>query len=77
MLQGAGPTVPRGKRRRRGEVGNGGDDCDEIEREDGPPAFLGIAGGMIDISVGARGALVSLAADLVAQVCGEILRLKL
>lgn len=39
-------------------------------REDGPPAFLGQAakGGMLDLAANAREALVSLAADLVAQV---------
>lgn len=45
---------------------NGGKDG----QEDGPPAFLGqgARGGMMDVASNAREALVSLAADLVAQV---------
>lgn len=46
-------------------VGGGGG---HTGREDGPPAFLGRTGGMMDLAMDARGTLVSLAADLVAQV---------
>lgn len=48
--------------------GGGGGSGGASEREDGPPAFLGRARGMMDVAGDARGALVSLAADLVAQV---------
>ncbi|CAM9816122.1 unnamed protein product, partial [Ectocarpus sp. 12 AP-2014] len=62
----------KGKRRAGGEdhvdgSGGGGED----EREDGPPAFLGrgARGSMMkDVASNAREALVSLAADLVAQL---------
>ncbi|CAM9115468.1 unnamed protein product [Laminaria digitata] len=48
--------------------GGGGGGGVASEREDGPPAFLGRARGMMDVAGDARGALVSLAADLVAQL---------
>lgn len=71
---GAPPFAAKAKRRRGGEDGNdadgnrGGGGGGASEREDGPPAFLGRARGMMDVAGDARGALVSLAADLVTQV---------
>lgn len=60
---------PGGTKRRRG---TGSDGCGggKDGREDGPPAFLGqvARGSMLDVASNAREALVSLAADLVAQV---------
>ena len=56
-------------KRRRGNDGNGhGGGRDG--QEDGPPAFLGqkTRGSMLDVASNARETLVSLAADLVAQV---------
>lgn len=65
---GGGGGASGAKRRR----GNGGDSCGggKDGREDGPPAFLGqtARGSMLDVASNARETLVSLAADLVAQV---------
>lgn len=62
----------KGKRRAGGEDhGDGSGGGGEDGREDGPPAFLGrgARGSMMkDVASNAREALVSLAADLVAQV---------
>lgn len=54
----------------------GGVDGDEActVSQDGPMAFLGRRSGMIEVATDAKGALVSLAADLVAQVRGRGVR---
>ncbi|CAM9732253.1 unnamed protein product, partial [Scytosiphon promiscuus] len=61
-----------GKRRRSNAMGGGGGSGGggQEGRDDGPPAFLGRGpkGGMMDVASNARETLVSLAADLVAQL---------
>lgn len=57
-----GPSEGSGK-------GNGGADKEgDKSLQDEPAVFLGRGGGMIEVATDARGTLVSLAADLVAQV---------
>ncbi|CAM9501831.1 unnamed protein product, partial [Ectocarpus sp. 8 AP-2014] len=70
--RGGGGGGVKGKRHAGGEDhGDGSDGACEDGREDGPPAFLGrgARGSMMkDVASNAREALVSLAADLVAQL---------